>query len=166
MGKVKILARDWRLYILDPAATPTSTFNRIAGVDSFTLSNDYETTDTADFDSEGYDEHIVSGRSFEVKLEGSYMVDVASGDRDNGQSLVEALAKEIGPSSISKFRLVSPAKKVTEYSVSAKVEDIGGGLKDKTSWGATFKVSGKPVDVAAGDTAVYHGVDGAVETLS
>jgi hypothetical protein len=157
MTKVKVLARNWGLYLEEPATV--GTFQRIGGIESFTLGFGSEDTDTTDFDTEGYSTHIVSGRSNEIKIEGSFIEDVTTGDRDAGQTLAEDLATKIGHESIGKFRLKAPSGKVTEFSVSATMTDQGGGLKDKTKWGATLKVSGKPSQIAIPDTAIYNDVE-------
>lgn len=144
MGKVKVLARQWKLFIESDVA---DTFQKIGGIESFTLSSDSETTDTTDFDTDGYNTSFVSGRSNEIELEGSYVVDVATKERDPGQKLIEELATKIGHESLKAFRLVSPAGEVTEYVVYATLGDQGGSTTDKTSWGATLGVSGKPVAI-------------------
>lgn len=162
MGKVKILARQWQLFI---AAATANTFQKIGGIESFTLSSDSETTENTDFDSEGYAESFISGRSNEISLEGSYVVDPDTKERDLGQALVEDLAKKIGHQSLSAFRLVSPAGEITEYQVHATLGDKGGGNTDKTSWGATLGVSGKPVEIGDADTAVYQDKAGTTITI-
>lgn len=158
MPKVKILARQWGLYI---ASEIEKEFQKIGGIESFTLSNDAESTETTDFDSGGYNESLVSGRSQEIEIEGSFIVDVETGDRDEGQQIIEELSTRIGHESTKSFRLVSPAGVVTEYTVHSTLGDQGGGLTDKTSWGATMTVSGKPrtIDTAT-DTSVYKDKDG------
>jgi hypothetical protein len=154
-GKVKVLARNWGLYIETATA---GTFQKIGGIDTFTLSFKDEQTDTTDFDSNGYSTHIVSGRSNEIKIEGSFIEDATTGERDAGQALIESLATKIGYQSIGKFRMKTPSGKVTEYSVSASLSDQGGGTKDKTKWGATLTVSGAPRPIDSGDTAIYNEV--------
>lgn len=163
MAKVKILARQWKLFI--KKATGTNEFQQIGGIESFTLSNESETTDTTDFDTEGYNESFISSRSHEIELEGSYVVDVETKERDLGQQEIEALATKIGHESMAPFRLVSPAGEVTEYQVHATLGDKGGGVADKTSWGATLGVSGKPVVIGDADTATYKNKDGETVTI-
>lgn len=166
MPKVKILARQWKLFI---EADTADTFQKIGGIESFTLSSDSETTDNTDFDTDGYSESFVSGRSNEISVEGSYVVDPETKDRDLGQALVETLATKIGHESLKRFRLVSPANEITEYNVHATLGDKGGGTTDKTSWGATMGVSGKPVTIdpaGVGETAtVYKDKDGTTITI-
>lgn len=154
-GKVKVLARNWGIYIETAIA---STFQKVGGIDTFTISSKDEHTDTTDFDTGGYATHVVSGRSYEIKLDGSFVEDQGDGSRDAGQQLVEDLATKIGAISITKFRLKSPAGKVTEYLVSANLADQGGGLKDKTKWGAALTVSGQPIKITGVDSAIYQEV--------
>jgi predicted secreted protein len=152
MTKVKVLARNWGIYV---QSAVVGTFQKVGGIDTFTLGFKDEQTDTTDFDSEGYSTHIVSGRSHDIKIEGSFVEDVLTGDRDAGQELIESLATKLGPDSIDKFRLMAPSGKTTEYDVSASLSDQGGGLKDKTKWGAALTVSGKPLEIPDTDTAIY-----------
>lgn len=157
MALVKVLARNWKLYIFDEAnSTTVDNYQKIGGLNSFTIGNDSETTDTTDFDTDGYNTHLISGRSNSLSVEGSYKED-ETGARDLGQELVEKLAEKVGAASISKFRIMSPNGTVREFNVSATVGDVGGGVSDTTSWGASFQVSGKPSTIdTATDTAVYN----------
>lgn len=151
MGKTKVLARNWLIEVdIDPLATlPTGTasWKLMGGINTFTISNDKEDTDTTDFNSGGYSEHIVAGRSNEVSFEGFYIEDMATGDRDEGQAAVESYADLIGPDAITQVRLTSPGGKVRQFFGSFGVGDIGGGNNDATSWGANFTPSGPPVVV-------------------
>ena len=162
-GKVKVLARNWQIFIETATA---GTWQKIGGIESFTLSSDSETTDNTDFDSEGYDESFVSGRSNEITLEGKYVVDVETKERDLGQAAVEELATKIGHESVGALRLVSPAKEITEYGVHATLGDKGGAKKDTTSWGATMGVSGKPKAITTDSTAIYKDKDSATITIA
>lgn len=153
MPKVKVLARQWKIFIESDVA---DAFQAIAGIESFTLSSGSETTDTSDFDTDGYAEGFVSGRSNELSLEGAYVVDPTSKARDVGQKLVEALATKIGHESLKAIRLVSPAQEVTEYQCHATLGDKGGGVSDKTSWGVTLGVSGKPTAITTAEAGVTY----------
>lgn len=155
MPFIKVLARNWKIYIED-ASTP-GTFEKIGGLNSFTLGNDKEDTNTTDFDSNGYAEHLVSGRSNTLSVEGSFKED-ETGARDTGQNLVEALAEKTGAESIGTVRTISPNGTIREFKASASIGDVGGGVTDTTSWGAEFTVSGKPTVIdGAGDTSTYNG---------
>lgn len=152
MAKTKILARNWTLEVdKDPIqAVPTGTpvWVAIGGINTFSTSNDKEDTDTTDFDDAGYASHIVASRSNEITLEGFYIEDSADGTRDEGQQVIEDYAELIGPSAIGGFRLTSPGGKVRQFRASFGIGDVGGGVNDSTSWGATVTPSGPPVVVA------------------
>lgn len=154
MPKVKVLARDYKIYI----ESKDKTFQQIGGIESLTLSFDAEDVETTDFDTNGYQTHLIASRSQEIEIEGSYIVDPQTGDRDAGQQLVEDLAEKVGYESLGKFRIMNPAGKVTEFLASVTLGDQGGGLKDKAGWGATLKVSGKPTKIATPDGATYNSV--------
>lgn len=151
MAIVKVLARNWKIEIdKDPlAGTPTGTqvWQKIGGINTFTITSDKEDADTTDFDSEGYNTHIVASRSNEITFEGFFLEDSATGARDPGQQAVEDYADKIGHTSIATIRMTSPSGKVTEYDGSIGIGDVGGGTNDPTSWGATVAVSGKPTKI-------------------
>jgi predicted secreted protein len=153
MAKTKVLARNWKIEIdTDPLATmPTGTavWTKIAGVNTFTISNDKEDTDTTDFDSNGYNEHLVASRSNEVSFEGFFIEDQTNGQRDAGQEAVEKYGDKIGPEAMATIRLTSPGGKVRQFKGSFAVGDVGGGNNDATSWGASFTPSGAPITVTA-----------------
>lgn len=148
MAKMKVLARNWLIELnTDPlATTPTGTavWTKVGGINTFTLSNDKEDSDTTDFDSEGYAEHLVAGRSNEISFEGFFLEDPANGARDAGQEAVEKYAELVGAEAMGQLRITSPGGKVKTYNGSFAVGDVGGGNNDPTSWGATYTVSGKP----------------------
>lgn len=151
MPKTKVLARNWKIEVdIDPlATTPTGTevWTKVAGINSFTISSDKEDADTTDFDNEGYASHIVASRSNEITFEGFYIEDTANGDRDPGQEAVDDYSELIGPEAMGNIRMTSPAGKVRQWTGSFGTGDIGGGVNDPTSWGATFTPSGPPVTV-------------------
>lgn len=146
MAKVKVLARNWLIEV-NTGTVALPAWTKVGGINSFTVSGDKEDTDTTDFDSGGWGEHIVASRSRSISFEGFFLEDQADGSRDAGQAFIEDASEEIGPDSISQTRITSPAGKVTEYSGSYSTGDVGGGINDATSWGAEMTVSGKPVKV-------------------
>jgi predicted secreted protein len=136
----KILAREWKFQIEGSEGT----FIDIKGLNNFSFSPSSASVDTTDFDSEGWNEHLVASRGLEVNLEGAYLADVETGDRDAGQEAVEALADKVGVGSLGKFKIISPAKTTYEFLASAEVTSpAGGGNDDKTGWSVKLKVSGK-----------------------
>jgi len=149
MAKVKVLARNWLIEIND-GTDVVPVWVRIGGINSFTLSNDKEDTDTTDFDAAGYGDHIVAGRSYEISFEGFFLEDPDDGTRDDGQQSVENLADKIGYESLGQFRMTSPSGVAKTYRGSVGVGDVGGGINDATSWGATVTVAGRPAEVVAG----------------
>jgi len=142
MAVTKCLARDWIVEIGDGGATPVWT--EIKGINTLTFGSSKNDADTTSFDNGGVNTHLVASRGYTLTLEGFYMIDVETGDREPGQQLVEELADKIGPSSIGQFRLTDPAGLVRTFSASANIGDVGGGNDDPTSWGAELTISGKP----------------------
>ena len=150
-----ILARKWKFFAQKEDSTPKS-FIQISGVTKFTISRSKEDMDTTDFDNDGYDSHIVAGRAFSLKVEG-HMRNAENGCRCPGQVRVEQIAEKFGVASIQNFHIIDPAGNYYQMKGSVKLADIGGGNKDKTSWG--FEVTGEgkmqKVSDAYQDTCVY-----------
>lgn len=140
MPPVKVLAKDWKLEISDMGATPA--FTTVKGLDTFTFSGGKTDADTTTFDSEGWEEHLVAGRSRTLTGAGKYLED-DSGDQDPGQEMIEQAAEQIGEDSLVDFKLTSPSGKVRSFKASVDLGDIGGGNNDPTSFGFELKVSGQ-----------------------
>lgn len=161
MAQVKVLARNWGLYVFDQAATDAGTgediYQKIHGVTTFGIEPDMEQADTTDFDSSGFSEHLPSSRSSSISLEGQYKEDDTDGTQDPGQKILDDLAEKVGTAAITRFRIKSPGGTVKEYNVSVTPGTTGGGVSDPTSWGATLNVSGKPSTVdTSSDSATYN----------
>jgi len=141
MALVKVLARDWVTEI-NTGTEETPVWTPIGGVETLTFSQDKEDADDTDFNSQGWAEHMVVQRSNSLTLEGKYMEDPQTGERDPGQEAVEQAGEAIGYDSLKQFRLTSPGGTVRTFKASVLIGDIGGGLNDKTSWGAELTISG------------------------
>lgn len=148
MAVVKVLARDWTLWLNQTGtyATPVWT-NITCGLNTFTFSNSKNDADTTDFCNDGYMDHIVASRSLELTGEGFYMEDEITGDRDLGQEYMEALNTAMGNSAKGDFKLVSPGGSGRRFYASVNVGDTGGGNDDPTSWGFTLTIAGKPITI-------------------
>ena len=143
MAVVKVLARDWTLEINNGTYASPSWINATCGLNTFTFSNTKNDADTTDFCSEGWMEHIVASRSMELTGEGFYLEDESTGDRNQGQELIETLANQMGNASLGDFRLTSPGGNSRRFYASANIADVGGGNDDPTSWGFTLTISGQ-----------------------
>lgn len=157
MAKVKVLARDWKVEIQKPNALE-ETYVEINGINSITFGSSKNDADTTSFDNGGVNTHIVASRGYSLSVEGMYLVDVNTGERDEGQQLTEDLADQIGPASIGGFRVTDPAGNVRKFMASVNVGDVGGGNDDPTSWGAECTISGKPINIKASDVVGDSGV--------
>lgn len=145
MAIVKVLARDWTMSINKGTFGTPVWVDVTCGINTFTLSNTKNDADTTDFCSEGFMEHLVASRSIELTAEGFFLEDPSTGDRAEGQELIEAQALLMGNSSLGDFRLISPGLTESRFFASANIADIGGGNDDPTTWGFTLNISGQPV---------------------
>lgn len=152
--KKRVLARNWKFFV--ETATP-KTFTRITGLETFSISHSSEELDTTDFDNDGYDSHVIIGRGVELSLEGAMKMDTKTKERCPGQERLEVIAEGFLDESIAKLHIEDPAGNVYEFTGSVTLGSIGGGTKDKTSWGATVKGASKMTKLASASGNTYNG---------
>lgn len=139
MAVEKIPARDWVFEVDDGAAG----FNAIGGIETFGLTRSKTKADTTDFDSNGFNEHMVMRRGTEISLEGNYLEDPTTAARNAGQERVETLTDIVGTGSIVPFRITSPGGKVWTFQASVDGGPTGGGTDEETGWSCSVEVSGQ-----------------------
>lgn len=142
MAVTKVLARDW-VASINTGTYVSPVWTEIKGLNTLTFSNGKNDAETTDFNSEGFEEHIVASRNAELGIEGLFLEDPSDGSRDPGQEAVEALAELMGNDSLGDFKLVSPGGTGKRFYASAQIGDVGGGNDDATSWSATLTRSGQ-----------------------
>lgn len=153
MATKRVLARNWKFFI----ETSTSrTFERITGLETFSITHSSEELDTTDFDTDGYDTHVIVGRGVELSLEGALKIDTSTKGRCPGQARVEVVAEGFMDESIGTFHIEDPAGNVFMFTGSVTLGTVGGGVKDKTSWGATIKGSSKLSKLSSTDGFTYN----------
>lgn len=140
MAAVKVLARGWTVEIRDP---DTLDYHEIQGLTSLTFDTEKKDTDTTSFDDAGFETHLVSARNKKMGLEGYYLEDQDTMERDAGQELVEELSELMDTDSIGTFRITSPAGRTRTLYASAAVSGVGGGNNDPTGWKAELTGSGE-----------------------
>lgn len=141
MAATKFLARDLTIEV--ESETPNS-WLAIGGLNTLTHSPSKTDADTTDFDSNGYEEHMVAQRGGSWTLAGFALEDVATGERDPGQVRCEQIARARGLSSLVRFRLTSIGNNRIVFYASVDVTLPGGGNNDAASWQAVVKMSGEP----------------------
>jgi hypothetical protein len=144
MPQTKFLARDLVIEVNDGLGSAEENWLTIGGLNTLTHSPATTRADTTDFDSNGREEHIVAQRGETWTLSGFSIEDVASGDRDTGQTRVEVLGRARGLGALGLFRVTSPGGNEIEFSASAEVTIHGGGHNDAAAWQAVLTVSGEP----------------------
>ncbi|MFF9910616.1 phage tail tube protein [Streptomyces sp. NPDC013457] len=157
MAAQKVNAREIRMQIEDSLNPGTWTEFRTAnfgsgegGINSVTITPEYETTDTTTFGSQGRAESQVmqEGRTF--VMEGFLLKDPSSGALDPAMALVELQAARLGGDSLTGFRFAFPGDTTWEVWADAHFQlgDKGGGNNDKVTWSCTVTRSG-PATTAA-----------------
>jgi len=133
---VKVLAKDWKLDVYDSGWVP------VKGVETFGFTGDKEDAETTTFDSDGWDEHLVSFRSRAMTFEGLYLENKLNGERDPGQARIDELADKFSHDGFGDFRLTSPFGNVKVFKGSVNIGEMGGDKKEATKWGGEITVSG------------------------
>lgn len=157
MPAQKYNARDCRFEIEDKLNPGTWTAFRTAaagsgegGVNTFSLSFEYEATDTTTFGSNGRAETQNMQEGMSLTLEGFRLKDPSTGALDPAMNLAELQAARLGVDSLTGFRFAAPGD--TNWTVWAastwQLGDQGGGNNDKASWSVTVTRSG-PTTTAA-----------------
>jgi len=141
MAVTKVLARDWGKDIR--TSTGPDVYTNIAGIRAFGIDPNKQDVDTSDFDSNGWTEHMVAARGLTITLDGFFMEDVATKARDAGQEAVESLSRNVGPTSIGRFRLTTPGGTTWTFDATAEVGGPSGDVNAVADWKATLNVSGQ-----------------------
>ena len=128
MAATEILAAGWTFAV---------GLTTIAGIDSFSISQDAKEADTTTFDDVGFESSLITRRAKILKLTGKYQEDGAS--QDAGQAAVEVLGAAVGAAAVGAFVIASPGGS-GNFSMNAtvKMDEIGGGNDDATKWGCTL----------------------------
>lgn len=142
MAVTKFLARDLTIEVEDPDSP--GSFVNVGGVHSLTHSPSTSKANTSDFNSNGRAEHIVAERGESWTVAGFALEDVETGQKDQGQDLVETLGRQRGPASIGNFRITSPGGNAIVFAASAEVTIHGGATNDAAAWQAVLEVTGEP----------------------
>ncbi|MFG2617814.1 phage tail tube protein [Streptomyces sp. NPDC048507] len=150
MPATKYNARDVVFQIENYASPGTWVAISTLAINTFTKSEDEETTDTTTFGSAGQAESMKMQIGKSLQLEGFRLRDSATGALDPGQAIVEAMNDRLGPNSLTGFRYAHTTD--TTWTVWAQTRvslgDQGGGNNDEVSWSATFTRSGPSTTAA------------------
>lgn len=157
MAATKYNARDCEFEVEDFLNPGTWTAIRTAeggsgegGINTFSLSHEYETADTTTFGSQGRAESQNMQEGKAITLEGFRLKDKATGALDAGMALVELQAARLGDDSLVGFRMAAPGDTTWEVWAAATFQlgDQGGGNNDKTAWAVTVTRSGPSTTAA------------------
>ncbi len=140
MAVTKVLARDWGKAIYSGGG-----YVEINGIRSFTVATTKQDADTSDFESQGWNTHLVAARGTTITLEGLFLEDVSDKSRDPGQLAVEAQAAIVGPTGIAQYKLTTPGGTTWVFNASAEVTGPGGDTNAVADWKVTLTVSGSIV---------------------
>ena len=130
-----------------------ATWTPISGIATwgFTIDNndeDVSTTDSGGWGSSMYTQHTAS-----LSLEGFFLVDSLTGDRDQGQLLAERAATKVGYDAYRDIKIeavptISGVQSTAIGSIivtgTIALGDMGGAVTDVDPWNVEVAVDGKP----------------------
>lgn len=150
MTQRKINARD---IVVEIESAVTDTYVTIENLSSVTVNpgENEETVDTTDYESDGVYEGEIMQRGAAMELEGMLKKDHLTGALQPGRARVEEMAGEtkVGYDSLARIRFRHPMDTTWRiWTCTVTLAEQGGGVNDKTSWGATFTKSGATTTAA------------------
>lgn len=127
----------------------------VNGLNTITLNRTMNTADTTTFDEGGMMSHLPTSGTFQFTCEGFLYLDPATGLLDEGQGIVDSKVFAFGHAGFNDYRMTikddnGDSLKGYEFRASTSPSDVGGGVDDGISWGATLIGTGKltPADYA------------------
>lgn len=142
----KILARDCT-FDINTGTVGTPVWVAINGVNQFGPQWSGNQADTTTFSDGGWLTHLMASRGATFGIGGLVIESEADGSRDPGQEACEALALEIGQSSLKQFRITTPGGNTVKFLASATAPittGTGGGNDDPNGWQLDLTMSGAP----------------------
>lgn len=131
-----IPANNFPLYI----QTGESTWVKVGGINTITLTPSRRDADTTTFDNAGWDRSTTVSRGLTVTAAGFALYD-AAGVKDPGQVACEAISEEIGVAARGTFRIHTPGSTAYEFTGDVNVTAFGGGANDVAEWSIEVRVS-------------------------
>ncbi|SMP25094.1 hypothetical protein SAMN06265361_10516 [Laceyella tengchongensis] len=144
MGK-EMVASKFLFSIEDKLTDPTTPkWLKLCGITSFKFGGEDETAETNSFCKQGFKGQMVVQRGWKLEFEANYLEDIATGERDAGQALIDKLAKELDQAAQTRLKMITPSKKHGFYILGApSISDMGGGTNDIASWNFSWVIDGK-----------------------
>lgn len=120
----------------------------VNGLNTVTMNRTMNTADTTTFDEGGMMSHLTTSGTFQFTCEGFLYMDPATGLMDEGQALVDSKVFAFGHAGFNDYRFIIKDDngddiKGYDFRASTSPSDIGGGVDDGISWGATLVGTGR-----------------------
>lgn len=141
--RIKVLGRDNEIAI-NTGTAETPAWTKIQGLSTITFTFNNTTADTNDFDSNGWESHLVAMRSLEIALEGQAVLDATTKAPEPGQAAVELSSRLVGYEAFADYQVTLPSGATITVSASSTCTPFGGGVSDASKWTANLKVNGEP----------------------
>lgn len=125
--------KNWLIYIQDKSQSE-ETWLRIYGLESMTYTTDGETEDGSTM-NEDWQEPYVNKRSGSLSLEGKPVIAEATGERDEGQAMLNEYALLVGCDADATLKIVDPYghAMVADFIVTSH-EESADDTEDSESW--------------------------------
>ena len=123
----------------------------ISGINTFTRNTESTDVDASDFDDAGWGSDFSVTKKFTLGLQGHYLVDETTGDKNSGQQLAEQAAHGFGPEAFRFVRMeaLNTARDTVIGSIiiqaSIKLGESGGGMEDLEPFNVDCMAQGTPV---------------------
>lgn len=153
MALMKILARDMDCFV----NTGTTAVPVWTQIDYTQVTANYSVTnaDTTTQSDGGWSAHLPALRSATFSMEGRYLVDPATGDRDVAQAFLESAAHLVSHEGLIQFWFVMMGRGTGDagadtplaglkFSGSLNATPFGGGTSDAAAFNCEVTMSGKP----------------------
>lgn len=139
----KVLAQLWKLYIKDNSATPV--YIEVKGLDTITPNISGDRIETPDFQSGAWKSYLKVQQGMEITIDGYYLVDESTGDRDPGQAAMDAIGRLTGQEAFADFRLTCAGGSTIEFQGLFAPGSFGGGsVNESARWGGVVTINGEP----------------------
>lgn len=143
MADIVMIAKDFELEVKGDGED----FLKVPQLTSLTYTQGANEVDLSNFDDDGFKSSMVVSRTRTLTFECNYLVDEDTKELNPALKLISDLNNKVGYEAIGTFRLTFPNGDKIEFRGTVSLNDMGGGVDDKLTFGGTITVNGKPVEV-------------------
>lgn len=140
----RYLARNHKFYVNDG-----TNWLQISGIRSWTFGIQYEDADDSKFNDNGWMSYVVISRAGIINLEGFFLADSTTGERDSGQQACDNACKSLGFNALRSFKIEafedSTSIGYIQGSGIFSFSSTGSNVTTVLPWNTTINLLGMPV---------------------